>query len=679
MNLDIRIKAIRQWLDREYSYTEPGSPDEDIMLRAINEMCFDLQAKGEDEIIHFLCVQSPFYSGITELVTKIPLEKLRSDRLVENEKFSNDVIERLKWDVAKAYCLEQIYDDACSLHYAGDDEESYSILYQLANEGHYYSCIHIIRKELIDNQCLSVPPMLHELLKRRPKQTVDIFWKMLSYWLEADDRYFYGLKYYEYFLVAAETGYVDAMILMGDLHYHGLIAECSFLHAQEWYDKAAQNGNDEGKYRAGICKLFRANTLSRDDADDMQSWNEGIKLLQDSKDGRAAPMLYYAKHQLQHHEVPKTLTITELYELLMQEDGNNQYLYRGQTRVYSSPLRPSAYRPCRYSRFGMMGEQACQLRNWGREFYLEDLNFDQLKAGKKEAQAVKRIMSMYVNNALGYPLTQAFFQQAGYSSEGLDVSYDVKIALFFALYEYKAGSYFRKTSKEPSVLYRWKCPNEKMTIYDNYYSKAHFISTIDILNGFQVCDTVEESIDSLERYLEEIRWGKSDFKIPQKRPFELIKLPKGSLKNSRIVVQKAGLLIPDVIQGYTEQQSHEMWGYAIDKKTNMEYKLVQDLADPSICDCYYIDCSELRDPDFDIFASLPSPEKIYDDSQEDITHVLTHNIFERAFQEYQKRGIVYIETNPAMPGYQMSYQRAIEWLNVWNKDRKSCQYYFGNN
>lgn len=299
---------------------------------------------------------------------------------------------------------------------------------------------------------------------------------------------------------------------------------------------------------------------------------------------------------------------------------------------------------------------------------MEEIDFEHL-GQRRTARAIKRIMSMHVNNALGYPLTQALFQQAGYSSKGLDVSYDIHIALFFALYEYNNGSYFRKKSKEPSIIYRWKLPKEKIGLECNYYSKAHFLPTLDILNNFGVCESIEESISSLEQHLNEIGWGKVSFSIPKRRPFELIKIPRNVLTNGRIALQRGALLLPDFISGYLEQQRHLEWGYELSGKTDLEFKLVQDLSDPSICDSFLVDCSCLTDSDFDILSSLPNPKDIYDDAQEDITHILAHNVFERAYQELMEAGVIFSETFPAMPGYGISYQEALSQLEAWDQKR----------
>lgn len=104
--------------------------------------------------------------------------------------------------------------------------------------------------------------------------------------------------------------------------------------------------------------------------------------------------------------------------------------------------------------------------------------------------------------------------------------------------------------------------------------------------------------------------------------------------------------------------------------------MVQDLGDPSICDKFLIDCSNLKDSDFAIFSSLPAPEDIYDDAQEDITHVLTHNIFERAHRSIMAMGIPFREIYPAMPGYDISYQDALHQLEEWNRGRNRYQYFF---
>lgn len=189
------------------------------------------------------------------------------------------------------------------------------------------------------------------------------------------------------------------------------------------------------------------------------------------------------------------------------ERKRNKNIYRGQTAFYPPPLRPSVFRVCQHSRFAMEGNPELQMRNWGREFYLEHSDCEYLFGNeqRKRSHAIRRIMSVYLNSALGYPLTQALKQQAGYSSEGLDVSYDY--STFFALHEFKNGEYTRKEAGNvPSVVYRWKVLAESFSLQDNYYCKAHFIPSLDIIKSFGVCNNREESINSLDRYLEEIQW-----------------------------------------------------------------------------------------------------------------------------------------------------------------------------
>lgn len=670
--LERKIQNVYEWLGREFSYQEAGAPNAQIMVKAINELTLDFEADGKYEKSHYLCVQSPFYSGVLELTKNVSLEELREERRAEETKFSILERENIKWMVARAYCLEEEYERARTLYNKNEMSKALEILNELAKCEHYYANFQLANECISQQNYSEAVKILQKLLKRRPDKYAYIFLGNL---------YSHGNgvskdldKAYECYEKAAEMGSVEAMKGIAQMNFLGQVSHPAFLKASDWYHKAALEGDSESMYMAGICDLFRKDPEIISEMEDKESWEKGIKLLEESGDERAVPLLHYAHRSLPHRKKPKLLGLEELYKILCEDQKKGDYVYRGQTRAYAAPLRPSAYRPCHYSRFAMLGDPSCQQKNWGREFYLETNDFERL--GKKRTEhAIKRIMSMHVNNALGYPLTQALFQQAGYSSEGLDVSYDIHIALFFALYEYKYGSYVRKESKEPSIIYRWKLPAEKVTLESNYYSKAHFIPTLDILNSFDVCESIEESVSSLNRYLDEIGWGKLSFEILGRRPFELIKIPRKTLTNSRIALQKGALLLPDFISGYLEQERHEEWGYKLSRKTNLEWKLVQDLSDPSICDSFLIDCSHLDNFDFDIF-NLPDPKDIYDDSQEDITHILTHNIFERSFQEIMESGTPFWENNPAMPGYGISYLEALDQLRDWNQQRNKYQYFF---
>ena len=490
----------------------------------------------------------------------------------------------------------------------------------------------------------------------------------------------------ECFEKAAEMGHVEAMRATAEMNYRGgMIHKPSFAKAVKWYHKAAECGDRESMYMAGVCDLFceseKSRPESRSEDVDMRFWQSGMQLLARCQDQRAQQLLRYAGQKLPRRKNIPVMTVRELYERLRRDEQDQKYIYRGQTKMYQQPLRPSAYRPCQYSRFAMKGEPGYQVRNWGREFYLERTDNEYLfgDEGRKRSHAVRRIMSVYMNNALGYPLTQALFQQAGYSSEGLDVSYDLRIALFFALYEFdvKKVKYKRKKAgSHPSVLYLRKEPEDSFSLQDNYYKRAHLIPSLEIIKNFGICKTREESIASLERYLNAIRWGSLEFDLPDWRPFELIRLPEEARTKSRIAVQKGALLVPDIIPGKGMLQMHGLWGYPAGVNTDMEYNLVQDLSDPSICDSFMIDCSNLRDADFDILKNIPSPDEIYSEGQNDISHILTYNIFERVYEEAMRMGSLPIELVPVMPGYGVSYLDVLGILREWNRRREKDQYFY---
>lgn len=669
--LEKRIQNVYKWLGREFSYQEAGAPNSNIMIKAINELTLDFEADGKHKLSNYLSVQTAFYSGISELVKFVSLENLRVIRRLEEAKFSNQERENIKWMVARAYCLEEEYEHAHSLYSKNEISKALEILSELAECNHYYANFQVARAYIYQYKYSEAVKILQNLLKRRPDENVYMLLGHL--YSQGNGVVKDSNKAYEYYEKAAGMDSVEAMKATAQMNFLAKVNHPSFLKASDWYHKAALKGDSESMYMAGICDLFREETEIISEKEDKESWEKGIMLLKESGERRAVPLLHYALRSLPHRKKPKLISLAELYKILCENAEKGDYVYRGQTRAYACPLRPSAYRPSRYSRFAMLGEPSCQQKNWGREFYLEHNNFDHMGQEKRTGHAIKRIMSVHINNALGYPLTQALFQQAGYSSEGLDVSYDIRIALFFALYEYKNGKYLKKESKEPSIIYRWKLPTEKVTLESNYYSKAHFIPTLDIFNSFDVCESIEESVSSLNRYLNEINWGKIDFTISKRRPFELIKIPRRALTHSRIAAQKAALLLPDFISGYLEQTTHEQWGYNVSKKTDLEWKLVQDLSDPSVCDSFLIDCSSLNDSDF---KNLPKPEDIYDDSKDDIAHILTRNIFERTYQEIMESGIPIVETNPVMPGYGISYQEVLNQLKKWNEQRNRYQYFF---
>lgn len=550
--------------------------------------------------------------------------------------------------------------------------------------GRYESELQMAGELISAQRSAEAAALLQKLIRQRPDQ--DAYAMLGNLYSMGQGVEKNADKACECFENAAKMGHAGAMRATAEMNYRGgMIHKPSFAKASKWYHRAAKCGDRESMYLAGTCDLFceseKSRPKKRSEKEDMRFWQSGMQLLSRSRDKRAEALLRYANRRLPRRKNIPVMTVRELYEKLRRDERNQKYIYRGQTQMYQPPLRPSAYRPCQYSRFAMEGEPAYQVRNWGREFYLERTDNEFLFGDerRKKSHAVRRIMSVYMNNALGYPLTQTLFQQAGYSSEGLDVTYDLHIALFFALYEFNAekGKYERKKAgNRQSVIYRWKRPENSFSLQDDYYKRAHFIPSLEIIRNFGVCRSREESLVSLERYLNAIRWGNLEFDLPGRRPFELIRLPEEARTKSRIAIQKGALLIPDIIPCSGMLQTHALWGYPIETNTDMEYNLVQDLSDPSICDSFMIDCSDLRKADFDFLGDIPSPDEIYSEGQNDISHILTYNIFERAYGEEIRMGAFPIELVRVMPGYGVSYLDALELLQEWNQKKKKNQYFY---
>ena len=64
----------------------------------------------------------------------------------------------------------------------------------------------------------------------------------------------------------------------------------------------------------------------------------------------------------------------------------------------------------------------------------------------------------YLYMAYGYTFASALCQQAGYSSEGLDITSSIPVATFFSSYRYGKDNTFDFVTDYDSfgVIYRWK-------------------------------------------------------------------------------------------------------------------------------------------------------------------------------------------------------------------------------
>lgn len=286
------------------------------------------------------------------------------------------------------------------------------------------------------------------------------------------------------------------------------------------------------------------------------------------------------------------LEFRELVDKLTREHDNNCY-YRGQTMCYDYPLWPSMYRGAVIGASFKITPPMKSRLNQGKHYvyrsqFLADeryCNPDFLSKREKIRAAM-----CVIRNALGYCISEAMFQQAGWSSEGLDVTSDINIALFFATHIYRDQKYYSDNSDNVHVLYRWKIPHERWSFAHinstNFHNSPRLFPTKDVINLFGECDSYDEFKQSIEEYREAIGWGMGfdAYSIRNCRPFEIIKIPKEWKQKSRIVRQSASLMFPDSI-AWEEFCKYKR--IAIESELYNEYGFfLEDLSMSDNCDIF---------------------------------------------------------------------------------------------
>ncbi|UCC40775.1 MAG: FRG domain-containing protein [Candidatus Aminicenantes bacterium] len=244
--------------------------------------------------------------------------------------------------------------------------------------------------------------------------------------------------------------------------------------------------------------------------------------------------------------------INEVIDQLKKEHREG-YVYRGQPKEWPSALVPSLFRHTTSNRNGFSCEEPARLRKLGKVFVEEDVNLlHTLPSEQFEYHRRRLNLLSVIREALGYPMSNIFAQQAGMGSEGLDVTADIEVAAFFAIHAYQNGAYC-PVKTGTGIIYRFEVTETAFTLDAikrmDFYSCPGYLPSYKIISLFKMCKDLKHSFESIKAYREQIGWG-LDFNvqyIKTSRPFETIKLPKKALKSSRILNQAAGLLIPDMI------------------------------------------------------------------------------------------------------------------------------------
>lgn len=156
---------------------------------------------------------------------------------------------------------------------------------------------------------------------------------------------------------------------------------------------------------------------------------------------------------------------------------------------------------------------------------------------------------------LGYLLSQLFCQHCCLGTEGLDVSEELEIAAFFAIYDYGKDAYI-DDAETPGVIFRINVGERPRLSMQHlkeidFYSCPFFASGTEILNLLGRCATQADSFRSLAEYFRE----KQDLEmtlptwndVRTNRPLELIMLPHQGVMGGRVMMQRAGLVFPDIV------------------------------------------------------------------------------------------------------------------------------------
>jgi len=153
-------------------------------------------------------------------------------------------------------------------------------------------------------------------------------------------------------------------------------------------------------------------------------------------------------------------------------------------------------------------------------------------------------------NAFGYILGQIIAQQYGICSEVLDVTTDVNIAGFFATHLYPDYQFIdvdiaNKNEYNIGVIYRFPYKGSGVhrdnILSHNYYCTPGALIVHDIMREFESDCTFREALVSMIIY-------HNMHLTTGERHLELLRIPKGTVEQSRIGRQRAAILIPDELR-----------------------------------------------------------------------------------------------------------------------------------
>jgi hypothetical protein len=214
----------------------------------------------------------------------------------------------------------------------------------------------------------------------------------------------------------------------------------------------------------------------------------------------------------------------------------------------------------------------------------------------------------------------------------------------------------------------------------NFINSKNIIPTYDIFKWFGTCDTNREFIMSLNQFAEAINWG-PDFDIGKwenGRPYHIIKLPKFLLDKSRVIRQKAALLLNDVIVSENQYFRYLENGFEVPHLNNLDMKLSQDLSEPGFCETFYYhrndDLAKKKLSEHNLYGPNIYNEDYDENGNEDLSHLMLYGWVESKYREIHKYGSL-VYTNSPVPNYGISYEEMLYTLLQWQKMKSKCGYF----
>ena len=391
----------------------------------------------------------------------------------------------------------------------------------------------------------------------------------------------------------------------------------------------------------------------------------------------------------------ENVTVYEWDEILdiLNSDKKEGVYYRGQTKEYDKPLKPSMFRYMEYSSFPIFYEGPERIRKAGNLFYLEHPATRKLSDWRFDPRKHNYILSYILHETMKriycYPIAASICQQAGYRSEAIDITFDPTIALFFATHKYNTekSKYELLEDDEVSVIYKWK--NLKKMNKDNILKVVtvncpSVIPTYEIFDTFEKIDTGtrEQQIEIFKKSLED--WMNILYKLDSGEIleqdvniFKTIKIPNFLWERSRIYMQKAALLLPDRVFCEGAANAFLNRGIECPYMEDIPFQMYQDVTEDNYCEKIYFKRNYEKMKSF--FGPKQKniiPDLIYDDSENtvlDIVHYMTRTeVLETYMSQFPEVYRYFSEFVP-IPQFGYSYANVLEELEhergLRNKDR----------